>query len=37
MVVQYVLIFARRFWPQLMLPVIIPVGFLGLWLESKFR
>ena len=31
------LIFARRYWPQMMLPVTIPVGCLGLRLESKFR
>ena len=34
---QYALIFARRYWPQLMLPVTIPVGFFGYWLESRFR
>ena len=37
MVVQYVLLFARRYWPQMMLPITIPIGFLGLWLESKIR
>ena len=34
---QYALVFARRYWPQLMLPVTIPIGFLGYWLESRFR
>lgn len=37
MVVQYVLLFARRYWPQMMLPITIPVGYLGYCLEAKFR
>ena len=35
MPLQYALVFARRYWLQLMLPVTIPIGCY--WLESRRR